>query len=241
MAPTSRGRAPASIAAPTAAPDPGQPAASETAGLSPREVRRLQRIKVGREQILDAAEELFGRQGYRGTSLQQVAKRCEFSIGALYLFIDNKEELLRAVLQRRTAALMQKMRDCIAGEGRAHAVLLRLARTQIDFHRRHPDFGRLSIQIMGAGGVDAAPHVNESVARGYELAIDMEADLFRRGQVDGSIRAGDPRCLARLYSAMVAVYHTMDPAVVDGRNSLDDADFLASVGQAFAPAPPPAG
>jgi AcrR family transcriptional regulator len=90
MAPTSRGRAPASSAARTAAPDPGPLAAAETAGLSPREVRRLQRIKVGREQILDAAEELFGRQGYRGTSLQQVAKRCEFSIGALYLFIDNK-------------------------------------------------------------------------------------------------------------------------------------------------------
>ena len=48
--------------------------------------------------ILDTAEELFGNQGYRATSLQQVAERCEFSVGALYQFFAGKEELFALTL-----------------------------------------------------------------------------------------------------------------------------------------------
>nr|MDT0663585.1 TetR/AcrR family transcriptional regulator [Micromonospora sp. DSM 115978] len=201
--------------------------------MSPREIRRLQRIRVGREQILDAAEELFGRHGYRGTSLQQVAKRCEFSIGALYLFIDSKEELLRGVLDRRSVALMAEMRACVEMEGPAIDVLVKLARTQVAFHRRYPDFGRLSMRIMTAG-VEAVPGFDEAVAKGYARAIDVETDLFRRGQADGTIRGGDPRGLARMFSAMVSAYHALDPAVTDGEDNLDDEVFIDTVSRAFA-------
>ncbi len=206
----------------------------DTSGLSPREIRRIQRIKVGREQILDAAEELFGRSGYRGTSLQQVAKRCEFSIGALYLFIDSKEELLRGVLERRFVALMSEMRQCVASEGPAHEVLVQLALTLVAFHRRYPDFARLSIMIMSAGA-ETAPGFDEEVAKDYQHTIDIEAELFARGQADGTIRAGDPRSLARLFSTMVAAYHSLDPVVSPGgTDHLADEDFLDCVSRAFA-------
>ncbi|MBL7496487.1 TetR/AcrR family transcriptional regulator [Frankia sp. CN7] len=211
--------------------------AAAAAPLSPREVRRQERLRLGREQILDAAEELFGRQGYRGTSLQQVAKRCEFSIGALYLFIDSKEELLRAVLGRRTAELMAKMTECLAAEGTGAQLLARLARMQVDFHRRYPDFGRLSTQIMSATGMPGMPGFGEDVARGYDAAIALEAELFARGQRDGTLRAGDPECLARLYSAMVTAYHAMDPEVTGTGvgAGLPDEVFLSTVSAAFAP------
>ncbi|MDT3442110.1 MULTISPECIES: TetR/AcrR family transcriptional regulator [unclassified Pseudofrankia] len=216
----------------TAKDDAGGPAV-----LSPRELRRQERLRVGREQILDAAEELFGRQGYRGTSLQQVAKRCEFSIGALYLFIDSKEELLQAVLNRRTVELMELMASCLAAEGTGAELLARLARTQVDFHRRYPEFGRLSIQLMSAPGVPGTPGFREGFARGYDAAIELEAELFVRGQRDGTLRPGDPGCLARLYSAMVTAYHAMDPEVSADSAALPDDIFLSTVAAAFAPPP----
>jgi AcrR family transcriptional regulator len=208
--------------------------ASGASGLSPREVRRLQRIKVGREQILDAAEELFGRFGYRGTSLQQVAKRCEFSIGALYLFIESKEELLRGVLERRVVTLLSEMRQCVASEGPAHEVLVQLARTLVAFHRRYPDFGRLATMII-SGGSEATPGFAEDVTESYQHTIDIEAELFARGQADGSMCTGDPRSLARLFSAMIATYHSLDPVVSPGgAGHLTDDDFIDCVSRSFA-------
>src|SRR5882724_5551180 len=82
-------------------------------GPSPRELRRRQRIEVGREQVLDAAENLFGFNGYSATSLEQVAKACEFSVGALYMFFNSKQELLEAVLDRRGIVVMAAMRNCL--------------------------------------------------------------------------------------------------------------------------------
>ncbi|WP_157845318.1 TetR/AcrR family transcriptional regulator [Pseudofrankia sp. EUN1h] len=217
--------------------DKAENGAGGPAALSPRELRRQERLRVGREQILDAAEELFGRQGYRGTSLQQVAKRCEFSIGALYLFIDSKEELLRAVLTRRTAELMELMAGFLTAEGTGAELLARLARTQVDFHRRYPEFGRLSIQIMSAPGVPGTPGFREGFARGYDAAIELEAELFVRGQRDGTLRPGDPGCLARLFSAMVTAYHAMDPEVSTDGVALPDDIFLSTIAAAFAPPP----
>ncbi len=53
-------------------------------GLSPRELRKQQRIALSREQILDTAEELFAEYGYHETGLKDLAARCEFSVGSIY-------------------------------------------------------------------------------------------------------------------------------------------------------------
>ena len=63
--------------------------------------RRRKRLKPEERQaqILAAAEELFGQHGYWGTSLQDIANRCRFTVtGVLYHF-ESKKALLRALLE----------------------------------------------------------------------------------------------------------------------------------------------
>ena len=47
-----------------------------------------------REQILANAAELFARQGYTATSMNQVAEACGVSKPALYHYVDDKHQLL---------------------------------------------------------------------------------------------------------------------------------------------------
>ena len=53
-----------------------------------------------RERIVEAATDLFHRQGYRNTSLAAVGDRAGAQTGSLYYFFKTKEEMLRAVLER---------------------------------------------------------------------------------------------------------------------------------------------
>ena len=46
-----------------------------------REQRRRRHQLLSREQLLDAAEEIFGRKGYHDTTLKEVAELAEFSVG----------------------------------------------------------------------------------------------------------------------------------------------------------------
>lgn len=55
---------------------------------------------LSREDILTAAETLFERFGYNGTSMRQLANAIGLKAGSLYSHISSKEELLCAIVDR---------------------------------------------------------------------------------------------------------------------------------------------
>ncbi|SHN46589.1 transcriptional regulator, TetR family [Cryptosporangium aurantiacum] len=184
-------------------------------------------MATSREQILDTAEELFGNHGYRATSLQQVAERCEFSVGALYQFFSGKEELLRGVMERRGLVQLAEMRRAAEGGD-----LLALVDTIVAFHRRYPAFGRLSARVYSAGSdAPAGYHLFEA---NYRTAMDLYASVIVSGQQRGVIRAGNPQALARLLSSMVTAYHRVDPELVGSGPTLTEPEFRQIVARAFA-------
>jgi AcrR family transcriptional regulator len=215
----SPGRAPAATPAPAAA-------------LSPREARRQLRIELSREQILDTAEQLFGERGYHDTGLKDVAELCEFSVGSIYSFFESKDHLYEEVLMRRGRGQVAEMRRIVAADGPASERLIAMARLQIEHFRRYPAWGRLTTQVLTVG-VRQAATLPESFQQAYRDAIDLETELFVDGQRDGVLRTGDPRALARLFSAMVSAFHAMDPEVSDDALDLGVDEFLGIVDQTF--------
>lgn len=69
-------------------------------GTSRQAARRAQT----RAAVLDAAYEVFARDGYHAATLGAIAERAKVSKGALYYSFDSKEDLFLAMLQERLAA-----------------------------------------------------------------------------------------------------------------------------------------
>ena len=64
-----------------------------------RQTPRSARIRAtSRRRILAAARRLFSRHGYQATTMRQIAQAAETSIGNLYFYFTNKDELLDALL-----------------------------------------------------------------------------------------------------------------------------------------------
>lgn len=63
------------------------------------------RARESREQILDVALDLFSRQGYRGTTMREIAERCGRSTGIVYHHFPDKESLFTTLLDRYWEAL----------------------------------------------------------------------------------------------------------------------------------------
>jgi AcrR family transcriptional regulator len=77
---------------------------------------RWERRKEARPaELLAAALDLFVEKGYAGTRLEDVATRAGVSKGTLYLYFQNKEELLKAVVRENVvtplAEAAQQVRD----------------------------------------------------------------------------------------------------------------------------------
>src|SRR5215207_3943320 len=113
---------------------------------SRREQRRQQHQELSRNQLLDAAEELFGAKGFHDTTLKEVAELAEFSVGSVYSFFDNKDDLFRQIFVRRGTEFMPEIREVVAAEESPLEQLHHLVDFEVRWFRQHPHFGRLYLR-----------------------------------------------------------------------------------------------
>ncbi|MCU1459128.1 MAG: transcriptional regulator [Actinomycetia bacterium] len=185
--------------------------AQTTAG-GRREQRRLLHQDLSRTQLLDAAEEVFGRKGFHETTLKEVAELAEFSVGSVYSFFASKDDLFRQIFLRRGAEFMAGSKLVFTGDD-PRRELHDLVDFEVGFFRRFPRFGLLVLRYSSAPMPPDA-RIHPAVAEGYNESLRRQADLFRRGQASGQLGPGDPDVLARILSGIIAAYQSADPAIV---------------------------
>jgi AcrR family transcriptional regulator len=82
-----------------------------TAPAPARETSRLERRKARtRAAILSAASQLFLKQGFDATSIQQIAELADTGVGTLYGYFASKDEVLREVLREHSVEAVQNYR-----------------------------------------------------------------------------------------------------------------------------------
>ena len=201
---------------------------------SRREQRRQLQADLSRTQLLDAAEEVFGAKGFHDTTLKEIAELAEFSVGSVYSFFENKDDLFLSVFLRRGEEFMPGL-EAVATTGEDPVAQLHaLVDYEVEFFRAHPHFGRLYLRTSSVTRAETELP-STALAANFERAMAVQAGVFARGQAAGTLRPGDPAVLARLLSGLVAGYQATDPAVVgDGTGErLALADLHEIVDRAF--------
>jgi AcrR family transcriptional regulator len=206
--------------------------------VSRRDARRAAQNQLGREHVLDAAEEVFSRKGFHEATIKEIAAVAEFSVGAVYGFFENKDDLFVQVMERRGTALVPAMRALLEGDGRPHEQLHDLADLQVRFFREHPAFARLFVRATGAPLLNIKASISDATRQRYDDAMGMQADLFRRGQAAGDLVAGPPEVLAEVFSGIVLAFQSHDVVVLEEATpgaavAWSTAEFHALLDRAF--------
>lgn len=140
--------------------------------------------------IEDCAFELFGRYGYDGVSIGDIAKAARLSKGALYWHFQGKEELYLDCLKRLHKLFSEHIFDPMQAQAEPVAALLVLFRG-LDQLLRDP-----RIQ-QGVAGYWLIPSSSETVRlieaqRSFEeSAVAVLGQTLRRGQDQGVLDLGD--------------------------------------------------
>jgi TetR/AcrR family transcriptional regulator, regulator of autoinduction and epiphytic fitness len=69
------------------------------------------------EHVLSVALEVFGRYGFRKTSMDDVARSAEISRAGLYLHFESKEALFRAAVRQEVGTALTEASRCLDEEG----------------------------------------------------------------------------------------------------------------------------
>ena len=163
------------------------------------------------DSILDAAEQLFARQGFTATTVKQIGKEAAVNPALLYYYYDSKETLYRAMLQRILGQLLARGVDAIE-RACSHADRIRaFVRAQARLLGEHPHFPQLLVREL----VDhQAAHAEQAITNTAAGAFRRLCEVIEAGQRDGAFRKSlDPRFTAISIIAQVAYFAIARPAV----------------------------
>ncbi|MCK9150830.1 TetR/AcrR family transcriptional regulator [Methanobacterium alcaliphilum] len=93
-----------------------------------------------RQSIIAAAEKLFFTKGYETVSLNDIAKELHLGRSTLYLYFENKEELLFAIVLRGALILHKMVHDEVKNAGTAFEKLDSFRKAYYDFAQEYPDY-----------------------------------------------------------------------------------------------------
>jgi AcrR family transcriptional regulator len=106
-------------------------------GMGVRERRRRQKENL-RQEILDAARELFVGEGVESTSIRKIAERIEYAPGTIYLYFKDKSEILQTLCEETFAKLHLKMQAIKDDRSNTLDSLRRGLRAYIEFGLQNP-------------------------------------------------------------------------------------------------------
>lgn len=149
----------------------------------------LRRHQTARRQktldaLLDAAADLFIAQGYRGTSMQQLAKAAGVSPATMYKAFASKEDLLHQMVERELARARGPFHTGVPefASAREAASFIANQLVTVMTETRIPGLTRLAMaehqDIPGLGSVLATPEGEDQTQAIGELVFK---ELIRRG------------------------------------------------------------
>src|SRR5215472_157963 len=106
--------------------------------------RKARQKKFLRQEILDAASELFVKEGYENVSMRRIADKIEYSPTTIYLYFEDKASLLFAVCEETFAKLAKRMESITRQNDDPITALKRGCRAYVEFGLKYPNHYRVT-------------------------------------------------------------------------------------------------
>jgi AcrR family transcriptional regulator len=156
--------------------------------------RRSRERADTRQRILDAAREMFVRQGYEATTMRAIADRIEYTPTAIYHHFKNKEALLAELCAadfRALAAAFQKI-------GRIEDPVERLRKSgmaYVQFGLEHPMQYQLMFMTRRPKKIEDLVHSDNPSESAYAFLRETCVDAIATGRLRPEYRDADELAL----------------------------------------------
>ncbi|HOZ60387.1 MAG TPA: TetR/AcrR family transcriptional regulator [Nakamurella multipartita] len=143
------------------------------------------RVQRRRRQILDAATEVMSTTGFHATSMQAVAERAGISVGLIYQYFGNKDELLVAVIVDILEDFRDQVPAAIAAAGEdpvdRFGAAFRICCQVVEAKREAVTLTYRESRTLPADGLERIKDLELQTAEPIRLAVadGIDAGVFR--------------------------------------------------------------
>jgi AcrR family transcriptional regulator len=136
------------------------------------ERRERERVEV-RRKILDAARDLFAREGYERVTMRRIADAIEYSATTIYNHFEDKDDLVRALCQEDFSQLLAAMQEAPWPADPVDAIR-QLGRVYTQFGLAHPNHYRFMFMTAhSSDGEGEKPPAGEQTFGVLRTVVDQ--------------------------------------------------------------------
>ena len=156
-----------------------------------RKVKNTDTAENRRNEIIDAALKLFAQEGYHSTTLDAVASEIGVTKAALYYYFRNKEEIIRAILNR-SIDRMKKVLGLRKSSLSAREKLRQFIVYHVVFGTDNADLAKITFEQ-----ISILPKRSREVhKRKQREVVALLQDLLRQGIDDGTVSVKNTKMTA---------------------------------------------
>ena len=149
--------------------------------------KRDQTKILNKQQILEAAKNLFADKGFEATNVRDIIHESNLSPGTFYNYFKDKDEIFEVLVRESFDQLAAALRQIGGRRGDPVQFLKRAGRKYVEFGLRNPSAYEFAFMLRRPGGTDE-PHVAyEYLRAAVKRCID--AKRFRVRDVDAASQA----------------------------------------------------
>lgn len=147
--------------------------------------RKEKERELRRNDIIDAAEDLFFKDGFENVSMNQIAEEAEMARATLYQYFKNKNDIYAAIAIRGTE-IMRAMFNTIPQDLTGLETLKTLSRVYYQFYKEHPGYYK-AYYHTAVFDHESSPNIGvleENRKENFRVAVEA----MEKGFKDGTIR-----------------------------------------------------
>ena len=160
---------------------------------------------------MQAALHCFAKKGYGNTRIREIAEAAEVSEAALYRHFESKEAVAQSLFTQYFQQFGQQMKTASTSTGPAMEKLQHVVRLLLQTYRESP--AAFNFVILNT------PSFMPQLPADTVYPMDVLEQMIRDGQVEGSLRDGQPNLLAAIFLGCVLrpliVSQLADPGALD--------------------------
>jgi AcrR family transcriptional regulator len=153
---------------------------------------RAEKREANRGRILTAARTVFGKRGFHGATIEEIAEEAGLSNGAIYYNFNSKSDLFFELLEERTDERVAHMRATLGEGAGADNPRGALDQEAADATRSLKESGEWRLLVFefvahAARSPDLAPRLREHKRKFKAALADVLGEALRKGNPDASI------------------------------------------------------
>ncbi len=142
-------------------------------------------------EVMHVARDLFAKNGFHNVTMHDIAREAEFSVGKIYKFFPNKEELYTEMVLEKAAEFNSANKKAIAGGKDPMESISAAIKAKVKVLTDNAEYLRIYLYETQGAGFNMRASLEAPIKKKYDEYLQRVAGVFKEGIKKGLFRTGD--------------------------------------------------